>query len=288
VRLLQRRAGISRLPVELQLPSARDLQFEYMRVRGGSSFGSGGSVSDSNDSRAIKLAYELPPPVEFKPDDVTFPYHLWRKDMKLQLAAMRLSGLTALHYVLRSVCDSVRRELWGIIQSPECFSASAPIVLEKVFSTLDTRFGQSWSVPDALRRWQSFSHEKSQSVSAFLATFDKEKSFYESATNRTLEEVDLVARLLDAVDPTLALKLQESHGSRFRSLSLEEIKSDLIFFEGLAKKAACVGPSPSTSANSSDSNRHSSGRKQSEKASSKKDGPKQKNSEQSTDFSAKK
>ncbi|KAF4647576.1 hypothetical protein FOL46_004079, partial [Perkinsus olseni] len=98
------------------------------------------------------------------------------------------------------------------------------------------------------KRWQSFSHEKSQSVSAFLATFDKEKSFYESATNRTLEEVDLVARLLDAVDPTLALKLQESH----------------------------------------DSNRHSSGRKQSEKASSKKDGPKQKNSEQSTDFSAKK
>lgn len=40
--------------------------------------------------------------------------------MKLQLAAMRLQGVTALHYVLRAVCDSVRRELWGIIQSPEC------------------------------------------------------------------------------------------------------------------------------------------------------------------------
>ncbi|EER01357.1 hypothetical protein Pmar_PMAR004231 [Perkinsus marinus ATCC 50983] len=289
VRLLQRRAGISRFPVGLDLPNAREVQLEYVRVRALSDSGSDEKLVSSKDSRAIKLAYELPPPAVFKPDDRTFPYHLWKKDMKLQLAAMRLQGVTALHYVLRAVCDSVRRELWGIIQSPECISTSIEVVLEKIFSTLDTRFGKSRFISDALRRWHSFTHKKPQSICAFLATFDKEKSFYESATGRTLEEVDLVARLLDAVDPTLALKLQESHGSRVRSLSLEEIKSDLIFFEDLTKKAAGLSsPSISSSTTAVSGNRQDGSRKHSTKSSLKQENPKQKDVDQSTTVSSKK
>lgn len=76
VRLLQRRAGISRFPVGLDLPNAREVQLEYVRVRASSDSGSDEKLVSSKDSRAIKLAYELPPSAVFKPDDRTFPYHL--------------------------------------------------------------------------------------------------------------------------------------------------------------------------------------------------------------------
>ncbi|KAF4726439.1 hypothetical protein FOZ63_019574, partial [Perkinsus olseni] len=92
----------------------------------------------------------------------------------------------------------------------------------------------------------SFKQESSETMSSFLAKFDSERSLYEGVTGRRLEDVDLIARLLSAVKPRLALKLQESHGSKVRSLSLDELKSDLIFFERLLKKsdAAATGSKP--------------------------------------------
>ncbi|KAF4659968.1 hypothetical protein FOL47_007364 [Perkinsus chesapeaki] len=153
---------------------------------------------------------------------------------------MRLSGVTADHYVLRGLSESVRRELCGIVDSPKCSTLSQAMVVDEIFSTLDNRYGKTWTTPDALRRWQSFSQSTNQSVSDFLSQFDKEKSIYESVTSKQLEESELVAKLLDAADQSIALKLQESHGSRTRSLSLEDVKADLLHFEKLNKKISRI------------------------------------------------
>ncbi|KAF4722853.1 hypothetical protein FOZ62_013660, partial [Perkinsus olseni] len=243
VRLLQRRCLISRLPVDLQLPTIRDLQLDYVKICTSPTCSSDGIVQPSADVKAIDAAYKLPEPRQFVPDNDDLPYALWKRDMKSQISAMRLSGLTALHYLLRGTTESIRRELYDVVSSTECYSVDPNFVMNKVFAKLDGRFATSWTVPEALERWQSLEQGSSETMPSFLAKFDSERSLYEGVTGRKLEDVDLIARLLGAVKPRLALKLQESHGSRVRSLSLDELKSDLIFFERLLKKsdAAATG-----------------------------------------------